>query len=211
MTIQEIIDAARHYTQIAGSSFYSGVDELRSVNRAYRDIYEKICNANDEFFINETALNPATFTPIRNGVQEATMPVDFYRLRNLLGVNGNSEIQFKRKDPQDINQSEGYRFFKDKLRLFYLSGYTSFRLEYYPAPVEYTATTDDIVYPPQLEPLIIAYQMAMDIGKIQGADVTKHAEEYSRLWDRFEKAISNRDNLRHPKVANVYRSTMPGY
>ena len=211
MTVKEIIDAARHYTQVSGSSFYSGIDELRSVNRSWRDVYERIANADDEFFVNESTLLTSSFTSVRTGVWDVTLPLDFYRLRNLVAVNGYSEIQFARKDPQDIHQGEGYRFHNGKLRFFYIAGYDSFRIEYYPAPIEYTSTADDIVYPPQLEPLIIAYQMAMDITKIQGGDPSKHAEEYARLWSRFESAIRNRDNLRHPKIANIYRSTLVGY
>jgi hypothetical protein len=53
--------------------------------------------------------------------------------------------------------------------------------------------------------------MAMDIGKIQNADVTKHAEEYQRLWQRFELALRGRDSIHHVRVANAYRSTLIGW
>lgn len=211
MLISDIISAARAYTTINGASFYQPSDELRSVNRAYRDIYERIVQCDDEFFIKEVSLDPSTFTAVRTGVWETNLPIDFYDIRNLCGVMGSTDIQFQRKDPQDIYQGEGYRFFGNKLRLFFISGYSAFRLEYYPEPIEYTSTSDDIVFPPQLEPLIIAYQMAMDITKMQNGDATKHAEEYARLWKRFELAIKGRDNLRHPKVANKYKSTYQGY
>lgn len=211
MTVQEIIDAARFYTQIDSSVFFAAGDELRTLNRAYRDIYERIMQADDEFFVTEVTLNPASFTTVRERVYDITLPVDFYRLRNLIARSGTSENQLRRKDPNDVNQAEGYRFHNNLLRIFTGTGYDSYRLEYYPLPVEYIATTDDIVYPPQLEPLILAYQIAMDIAKVQGADPTKHAEEYQRLWTRFELALRGRDSIHHVKTANVYRSTIVGW
>jgi uncharacterized protein involved in propanediol utilization len=51
----------------------------------------------------------------------------------------------------------------------------------------------------------------MDIAKVSGGDATKHAEEYQRLWNRFEHAVKRRDNLRYTKIANKYRSTWPGW
>lgn len=211
MTVADIISAARQYTNITNSQFFTPSDELRSVNRAYRDIYERICNANDDFFITEVTLDPTTFAAVRNQIWETALPADFYRLRNIVGVLGDSEIQLARKDIQDIYQGEGYRFFGDKMRIFYNAGYDSFILQYYPKPVEFTSTATNIAYPPQLEPLIIAYQLAMDIAKMQNADATKHAEEYQRLWSRFEIAINNKDNLRYTKIANKYKSTLPGW
>lgn len=211
MTVADIIAAARQYTQITGSAWFTPADELRSVNRAYRDIYEKILDANDEFFIKELTVPTSSLVLVRDRVHEYTLPTDWHRLRNLVAVLTVGEHQIDRLDPQDITQHEGYRYFQDKLRITYNSDYNSFRIEYYPTPAEYTSTVEDIIYPPQLEPLIVAYQMAMDITKAQGGDPTKHAEEYARLWNRFEHAIMRRDNLRYSKVANRYRSTYPGW
>lgn len=211
MTVAEILAAARQYTQITGSDWFSAADELRSVNRAYRDIYERIIDSNDEYFIKELLVPVSSLAAVRDYVYDYTLPADWYRLRQLRGILGTGENQLERLDPQAITQAEGYRYFNDKLRLTFRGEYSDFRIEYYPTPAVYTATTEDIVYPPQLEPLIIAYQVAMDIAKQQGADPSKHAEEYLRLWQRFEHATTRRDNLRYPSVANVYRSTYPGW
>lgn len=211
MTVAEIITAARQYAQITGSVWFNPADELRSVNRSYRDVYEKILDANDEYFIKELTVLSSALATIRTRVHEYTTPADWYRLRNLIAVLPVGEYQFARMDPQDIMQNEGYRYFGANLRLIYGTDYTEFRIEYYPTPIIYTLTTEDIVYPPQLDPLIIAYQMAMDIAKAGGADPTKHAEEYSRIWQRFEHAIKRRDNLRYTKVANKYRSCPAGW
>lgn len=211
MTVADIIAAARHYAQISNSTFFTATDELRSVNRAYRDVYERIMEADDEFFVTEVMSAMGSLTPVRESVYDLTLPADFYRLRNMVAISGKSENQLRRKDPQDINQGEGYRFSNAGLRLFLSAGYDSLRYEYYPTPTEYTSTATDIIFPPQLDPLILAYSMAMDIAKIQGADPAKHAEEYSRLWARFEKALRGRDSLRHVKTANIYRSTVVGW
>lgn len=211
MTIAEIIAAARQYTQTTGATWFTPTDELRSVNRAYRDIYEKILDANDEFFIKEIPVPVASMVNVRDHIWEYTLPADWHRLRKLSAVIPNGERQLDRLDPQEIQRNEGYRYFQDKLRIQFFDNFTEFRLEYYPTPTEFTATTESVTYPPQLEPLIIAYQIAMDITKAQSGDPAKHAEEYTRLWNRFEHATARRDNFRYPKIANVYRSTTQGW
>jgi hypothetical protein len=211
MLVSDIIAAAKQYTQIDGSSWFPDVDALRSVNRAYRDVYEKILDANDEYFIKEVTVLVSAMTKVRDNLYEYTLPSDWYRLRQLNAVIPTGEHQFERLDPLAINQHEGYRYFNSKLRLTFRNPYDSFRIEYYPTPAEYTALNQNINYPPQLEPLIVAYQIAMDITKAQKGDPTPHAEEYARLWNRFEHAAKRRDNLRYTKISNQYRSTFPGW
>lgn len=211
MTVSDIITAAKQYTQITGSSWFGDSDALRSINRAYRDVYEKILDANDEYFITEVSIASSALTPIREHIYEYQLPADWYRLRRFTAVIPTGERILERVDPQDIFRYEGYRYFGDKLRIYFRDSYSSFRLEYYPTPVEYTDLAIDIVYPPQLEPLILAYRMAMDITKAQNGDPAKHAEEYLALWNRFEHATERRDNFKFPRVANVYRSSYPGW
>lgn len=211
MLVSEIIAAAKQYTQIDGSDWFSDTDALRSLNRSYRDTYERILDANDEYFIKEVSVLVSALTPIRDNVYDYTLPADWYRLRKIAAIIPTGEHVLARLDPLDITQREGYRYFQDKLRLVFTRPFDTFRVEYYPTPTEYTLLTADIIYPPQLEPLILAYQMAMDITKASKGDATPHAEEYARLWNRFEHATARRDNLRYPQVANVYRSTFPGW
>lgn len=211
MLVSEIVNAAKQYTQIDGSVWFSDTEALRSVNRAYRDVYEKILDADNEYFIKEVDALVSAMTPVRDFTYDYSLPADWHRLRRIAAVLPVGDHVLGRTDPQGIGQYEGYRYYQDKLRIMFRAPYDTFRIEYYPTPVEYTALNQSIVYPPQLEPLILAYQMAMDIAKAQKGDPTPHAEEYARLWQRFEHATARRDNLRYPRVANVYRSTFPGW
>lgn len=211
MTVSDIITAAKQYTQIEGSSWFSDTDALRSVNRSYRDLYEKILDANDEYFIKEIEEPLSALAVVREYVYDYTLPADWYRLRRLAVVLPVGDHVLRRLEPQDLNRTEGYRYFADRLRISFKGPQDTFRIEYYPKPAEYTGLGDTINYPPQLEPLILAYQVAMDIAKAQNGDATRHAEEYARLWQRFEHATTRRDNMRYPRVTNVYRSTYPGW
>lgn len=211
MTVAEIIEAARHYSQISGSTWYSETDALRSVNRTYRDIYKKILDANDEYFVTEITVNSSSLAKVRDAVYEYTLPADWYRLRSIRGVISNGEVGLERLDPKERTQREGYRYHNDKLRIFYRSPYDSFIVEYYPEPASYTATDQEIVYPKQLEPLIISYQMAIDIIKASKGDPADYQEEYNKLWVRFESDIKKRDDYSYPTVANVYKTTYPGW
>ena len=211
MLVSDIITAAKQYTQITGSAWFSDVDALRSINRAYRDVYEKILDSNDEYFITETTILASTLTPIRDYIYDYDLPPGWYRLRKITAVVPTGERILERIDPSDVFRNEGYRYFGNKMRLYFRDNYQSFRLEYYPTPTEYTALTEDIVYPPQLEPLILAYRMAIDIAKAQNGDPSKYSEEFLALWNRFDHATQRRDNFKYPRVANVYRSTRPGW
>ena len=211
MTIAEIISAARAYSQTTGATWFTPADELRSVNRAYRDIYEKILDSNDEFFIKEITVPASTLTMVREYTYSYALPADWHRLRKLVSIIPDGEHIFDRLDPLDNRRAEGYRYFQDTMRLTFRDDYAEFRIEYYPNPQEFTDTADTIVYPNQLEPLIIAYQVAMDIIKQQNGDATPMAEEYLRLWNRFATAASKRDNSHYPRVANRYRSTTWGW
>jgi hypothetical protein len=211
MTVSDIINAAKQYTQIDGSSWFSDADALRSVNRSYRDLYEKILDSNDEYFIKEIDVPISSLSVVRDYVYDYPLPADWYRLRRLAAVLPAGDHVLGRIEPQALNKTEGYRYFADRLRISYRGPEDTFRIEYYPKPVEYTALNETIIYPPQLEPLILSYQIAMDIAKAQNGDATRHAEEYARLWQRFEHAATRRDNLRYPRVTNTYRSTYPGW
>ena len=211
MTVADIIAAARKYTSITGSSWFDSADELRSLNRAYRDVYEKILDQNDEYFILEVTVPTSSLVAVRDHLYEYTLPAGWYRLRSIYGIVSDGEIVLDRIDPKDTRRGAGYRYYNGKLRLYYAEPFTDFRIEYYPAPAEYTLTTETIVYPPQLEPLILAYQMAIDIINQQNGDTSRYEAEYSKLWGRFSSAIGKRDDYSYPRVANVYRSTYPGW
>ena len=211
MLISDIIAAARQYTQLTGSTWFSQADELRSLNRAYRDVYEKILDSNDEFFIKEVTFLPSTLVQVDDFEYEYSLPADWHRLRYLSVKVPQGYRLFQRFDPLETQNTEGYRYFQDKLRLIFRNSYDSFKLQYYPKPTEYTSVSDDIVYPSQLEPLILAYRIAIDMKKAQGGEYATLEEEYLALWNRFEHATTKRDNFSYPRAANHYRSTMPGW
>ena len=70
MLVSEIIAAAKVYTQTDGSDFYSSADFMRSLNRAYRDTYERILDANDEYFIKEIIVPVSSLTVVRDYVYD---------------------------------------------------------------------------------------------------------------------------------------------
>lgn len=86
MLVSEIINAAKQYTQIDGSVWFSDTDALRSVNRAYRDVYEKILDADNEYFIKEVSVLVSAMTSVRDFTYDYTLPSDWHRLRRIAAV-----------------------------------------------------------------------------------------------------------------------------
>lgn len=219
MTVQDVIDAARSWTAISNSAFFSSDDELRSANRAYRDIYERLVDADNEYFLSSDTVAFADLDDLGRRMYETVLPADFYRLRMVMAIQGDDEMLLSRRDPHE--RREGYRIMgteevtfgegeavvtttQAKLRIWADRSFDSLYIEYYPTPKALTSAEDELVYPPQLEPLILAYQMAIDICNINKDDASRFRAEYAALWDRFLKASKKRDNFNRPRVANIY-------
>ena len=222
MTVADVIEAARSWTAISNSSFFTSADELRSANRAYRDIYEQICDANDDFFLKNQTKLASELTVIKPNVFSFPLPADFYRIRLATILHGDDERVLSRRDVHDTGS--GYRLSGSQtvtedeaswtaqtMKLWIEQPFDSISIDYYPAPVAIASTSTVISYPPQLEPLILAYQIAIDICNINKDNADRFRAEYARLWDRFEKATKRVDNLNHVKVANVYSSGWGGW
>lgn len=213
MTVSTIIARARDLADITGSSFFSSSEEYASLNESYRDLYEQILNAEDDYFAEEWDFLFSDLTAIDGQVFAYTLavPADFYRLRTLQYQLNNRWPSIDKFNP--INEAQidkaSYRIIGENIKLILpmMGQYTGFRALYFPVPEEYTAGTEDIVFPPQLEPAILAYQIAIDIKRKQDADYSKLQQRRDELWARFEGAITRRDDWQYQPAANVYRTT----
>lgn len=214
MTVTEIITRARELAEIEGADFFSSSEELSSLNESYRDVYEKILNSNDDYFLEEWDFDMAALTPDPIQVRAYTidLPIDFYRLRVLQYQSGQTFRTIFKFAPQEEPQSgvsPSYRLRGEYLKLILpaLGSFTNFRGYYYPVPTVYTLGTEDITFPPQLRPEIIAYQIAIDARRKQQGDYAQLAERRDEIFAGFVEAIGKRDNWQNETVNNVYNST----
>lgn len=214
MTVANIIARARQLADIEGSAYFSSAEEFASLNESYRDIYEQILSANDDYFIEEWDFSFIALTPdpIQNRAFTIALPVDFYRLRVLQYQSGETYRTINKFAPQEEPQAgvtPTYRLRGQNLYLVLpeMGSFNNFRALYYPIPAEYTLTSEDINFPPQLEPGILSYQIAIDIFRKQKGDYSQVAERRGELWGRFVEAIANRDNWQYESLNNVYNTT----
>jgi len=211
MTVQAIIDRARELADINNSSFFSSSEELASINESYRDIYEQILNSDDDYFATDWAFLLAALTAVsqNTGMYTIALPNGFYRMRVLQYKSGERWPSVDKYNPQNEAELDNpsYRLKGSTLRLYLPSegSYTSFRAVYFPAPTVYTSGATDIIFPPQLEPGILAYQIAIDIKRKQNGDYSGLSERRNELWERFISAVNKRDRWQSAPIANAYR------
>lgn len=211
MTAQTIIDRAKDIADIAGSSFFSSTETYASLNESYRDIYEAILNSNDDYFAKDWSFIFSGLTQIANEPMGFTIDLvtDFYRFRALQYEKNGSWFTVHKFTIQDENRAgrdATYRIQGTKLKLILplRNTYTNFRALYFPVPTVYATGTDAITFPPQLEPAILSYQIAIDIKRKQCADYSFIQQRRDELMQRFLNAIQKRDDAEYERLNNVY-------
>ena len=214
MTVTAILTRAATLANLTNAAFFDTAENEGALNAAYRDVYEQICSSNDDYFIQDWTFTLASMTAVSNeaGAYYIALPTvsnKFYRLRRMEYLAGSAWIPIEKFNFKDVYKSgPSYRFKGTNLYLMGLNGSSasSFRAWYYPVPAAYTVAlgTVDIDTPPQLEPDIIAYQIAIDMKRKQNEDYTKLQQRRDELWSRFEQALRHRDDFSHEHVANVY-------
>jgi hypothetical protein len=216
MTVAAIITRAGTLANLSGASIFSSAEGEYALNAAYRDIYEEILQAEDDYFLTSVSFLLSALTAVTDD-QNAylyTLPTvasPFYRLRTLEYLAGTTWRPIRKQallDEEKRAFAPSYRFQGLYLYL-YLPGsgnYNKFRMTYYPAPSNYPVApgTADIAFPPQLEPDILAYQIAIDMKRKQDADYTKLLQRRDELFRRFLMGIAHRDDAGTGHVANVY-------
>jgi hypothetical protein len=190
-------------------------------------MYEKILDANDDYFITDWAFTLSQMTAVSNetGAYYIALPdgvlysaiAKFYRLRTLEYQKDGKWYAVRKFALQDNGKRLGvpiYRFKGTNLVIIFpdLGGYQNLRAWYYPVPTTYAVASGsvDIVYPPQLEAEILSYQIALDIKRKQGGDAQQYQlieKRRDELWTRYENALRHRDDWGTQTIANVYQTT----
>lgn len=220
MTVSAIVTRAKNLANVSGSSIFDNTELTDSLNAAYRDVYEKICDADDDFFITDWSFTLASMAAVSGDSGAYTIalpssPTALYRLRTLEYLRGSAWRPLHKYALQDeYKRSSGpvYRF-KGSYLLIYIpdpTGVSTFRAWYYPKPTAYDVATGgstDIATPPQLEVDLIAYQMAIDICRKAVRESAHLEARRNELWGRFLNAISRRDDFDTQRIANVYQTS----
>lgn len=84
MKASEIIERARSLADLQTSKAVTYSDEKNSLNEAYRLVYNKLCDSDDDFFLNDFSIsNLAAYSTAMPYNYEVPLPADFYKLRTV--------------------------------------------------------------------------------------------------------------------------------
>ena len=227
MTVARVIARALEIANLVGSSVIATTEQDSSLNTAYRDVYEKIMDANDDYFVTDWTFTLSQMTAVTNesGAYYIALPdgalysaiAKFYRLRVLEYQANGRWYAIQKFALQDNYKKSGvpvYRFKGSNLLILLPDNgnFQNFRVWYYPIPIAYAVASGsvDITYPPQLEVEILSYQIALDIKRKQGGDAQQYQlieKRRDELLDRYIKSLSHRDDFSVQTVAQAYRTS----
>lgn len=128
-TVGDIIERARVHADQRSSDFINDTEALQLFNEVIGDLYDEMCDIDENYFVSETSFN------ISGSTNAYDLPVDFYKL---IGVdfssttNGNDRITLR-----PFNEAERNVAFTQSVNL--PSGTVYIR--YVPAPTIYTSTS----------------------------------------------------------------------
>jgi hypothetical protein len=118
MLASEIVKRARSLADVPNSQFISYSDELESMWESYKDIYSKITDTSDDYFISQSILDTSTAVQLGINEWEIDMPSDMYKIRFVDFMDNGRWQNMDKFNTQSRNKSYSrpmYRFRGNKL------------------------------------------------------------------------------------------------
>jgi hypothetical protein len=207
MVISLVISAGRELADTPGSGFYTEAEALRAVNNGWADLYAKLAENNDDYFLTQVAPGSLTVAPVPDweNTYSIAVPADFYRLRLLkykVGSRWDSVVKMSLENFANSQQWPGYRIVGQQIWIYDPGFPSQYTLWYYPRPVQYI-TTDTITYPSVQLPQILSYQVAIEIRRKQMLDVSLLEARKAEMIQTMLMSIE-RDQFKSEPIQNVF-------
>lgn len=208
MLVSQIITNGRSWADVPNTNFFTAADALTTVQTSWQQIYEKLCEWNDDYFVTQVYTTLSSFTPDTNRTffYNYTLPADFYRLR-LVQYQPDGQLYFPvakmtLENFGNIQDSPAYRLMGTKLSIYTQVNYTNWCIFYYPVAAT-LATNTDITYPTSVLTEIMSWQVAVEIRRKQNVDFTDKQARVAELWNTMERQIP-RDDAKAEQIKNVF-------
>lgn len=208
MLASEIIKRARSLSDTPNSQFISYDDELESLWESYKDIYSKITDSSDDYYISKAIIDTSTAVQIGQNEWELSLPAGIYKLRFVDYQSSGSWINMERFNTSQRNTGASqpkYRWRGDKLWLIGGTGLPSqIRVDYYPSPVKPTLPEMDYQYALSY-PTIDAQKISSpNYFSVRNANLSSDTDYLIYIYNgvniRIESAVLN-------KTSTLYTST----
>jgi hypothetical protein len=201
---------------VPNTNFFTAAEQLFAVQLSWKDIYSILCDNSDDYFVTPLYLNSSTFTADANRQYTYlyAVPTDFYRLR-LFQYKTASGSQFLPMSKMSIEtfgnsqQTPGYRFEGTNIAIYNPSNYDTFAVWYYPSPAVLTTATD-LVYPNNMIPEIMAYQVAIEIRRKQNLDISGKQQRRDELIKTMIHQMC-RDESKAEPIRNQFNTGFAPY
>lgn len=153
MTTKDIIDRAVLLADLQNSEYITYQDKRMSLNESYRDIYEALTKADDDYFLKSATLSAASVVILNPNQFTIDLPSDFMRLRTV-SWQDNGLWREMARSPINLRESNtgvpAYRLRDGKLWVIGLSTTVAptptIRIDYYPAAAELTVPEEPLLF-----------------------------------------------------------------
>jgi len=149
MNSREIVLRARSLADLVNSDFITIDDEVSSLWESWKDIYSKITDSSDDYFISSIIIDTAGNTvQLGTNEWELILPNNIYKIRFVNYYNGRwiSMDKFNTNQRNRVTFAPQYRWRGNKLWIIGNSLPGQIRIDYYPAPIKPSIPEADYNY-----------------------------------------------------------------
>jgi hypothetical protein len=210
MLVSDIIINGQNIADVPNVSFYTAAEALTDAQYAWIDLYGVLTENNDDYFATELYIPFASLTldTHRTSMYTYPLPDDFYRLR-ILQYGNTAGVQtffpcykMTTEDYGRTQNAPAYKMIGPNIKIYDPVGYPMYYMLYYPAAATLAAGTN-LVYPLNMVPQIMSYQIAIEIRRKQKLPV----EEYEKRRDELKMTMIKqlpRDDFKTEKPKNEF-------
>lgn len=210
MLCSTIRDMARSIADLPNSTIITAQDELNYLQESYLDVYTKILENNDDFYLKDFVYTVTSANQDPNNIYDylVTLPFDFYRLRFIdyqYGANWNRMDKFNPDLRNVTGTSPRYRFKDTKLWVHNSTlntGNLVIRVSYYPVPQTLTLSSN-LIYPSEVAYKLMYYYMAKMMKTKIGSDFSQIEKLIGDSMAILEGSL-NRDDANYNQINNFY-------
>lgn len=139
MLASRLIQRARSLSDTPNSLFISNSDEKNSLWESWKDVYSKITDSSDDYFVKESFLDTSLAT--QDGPFEwlVDLPADMYKVRFVDYMDSGRWVAMTKFNTNNRNRSSATPSYRMKGKKLWLIGNalpSQVRITYYPPPIE---------------------------------------------------------------------------
>jgi hypothetical protein len=207
-----------------GSDVITQADKIGSVNESYRDLYERLIGADDDYYTIEANITITQAMKVEESKYHVPLPVDCYKIRTIDARLQGGRWQVVDKFPLSSRNnlafsSPFYRFYNTYLEILCAPSFatTSLRVRYYPPastlsapelPIEYALTVAEYQKNLITSPFILNADKMVYVYNnedIHSEDKTTRTDTIIVSGDDITQAAQNKGYLYYIDEGDLYR------